>query len=64
MSRADLRRSRVRRSVNWGCRATTTSRSPLAVALLIAAVGSVLLTVMLGTARITRLRRRIRKQRN
>jgi uncharacterized integral membrane protein len=38
--------------------------SPLAVALLIAAVGSVLLTVALGTARITQLRRRIRKQRH
>jgi uncharacterized integral membrane protein len=41
-----------------------TASTPLAVALLIAAVGSVLLTVMLGTARITQLRRRIRKQRN
>jgi len=41
-----------------------TTSTPLAVALLIAAVGSVLLTVILGTARITQLRRRIRKQRN
>jgi uncharacterized integral membrane protein len=39
-----------------------TASTPLAVALLIAAVGSVLLTVILGTARITQLRRRIRKQ--
>ncbi len=39
-----------------------TASTPLAVALLIAAVGSVLLTVVLGTARITQLRRRIRKQ--
>jgi len=41
-----------------------TASTPLAVALLIAAVGSVLLTLILGTARITQLRRRIRKQRN
>jgi uncharacterized integral membrane protein len=41
-----------------------TATTPLALALLIAAVGSVLLTLMLGTARITQLRRRIRKQRN
>jgi len=41
-----------------------TTSTPLAVALLIAAVGSVLLTVILGTARITQLRRRIRKQRD
>ncbi|MFC4857796.1 LapA family protein [Actinophytocola glycyrrhizae] len=41
-----------------------TTSTPLAVALLIAAVGSVLLTVVLGTARITQLRRRIRKQRD
>jgi uncharacterized integral membrane protein len=40
-----------------------TASTPLAVALLIAAVGSVLLTLILGTARITQLRRRIRKQR-
>jgi uncharacterized integral membrane protein len=40
-----------------------TTSTPLAVALLIAAVGSVLLTVILGTARIAQLRRRIRKQR-
>lgn len=39
-----------------------TASTPLAVALLIASVGSVLLTVVLGTARITQLRRRIRKQ--
>jgi uncharacterized integral membrane protein len=39
-----------------------TTSTPLAVALLIAAVGSVLLTVILGTARIAQLRRRIRKQ--
>jgi uncharacterized integral membrane protein len=39
----------------------TTSTS-LAVALLVAAVGSVLLTVILGTARITQLRRRIHRQ--
>jgi uncharacterized integral membrane protein len=39
-----------------------TTSTPLAVALLIAAVGSVLLTLILGTARITQLRRRIRKQ--
>jgi uncharacterized integral membrane protein len=37
-----------------------TTSTPLAVALLIAAVGSVLLTLILGTARITQLRRRIR----
>lgn len=41
-----------------------TASTPLAVALLIAAVGSVLLTVILGTARIAQLRRRIRKQRD
>jgi uncharacterized integral membrane protein len=41
----------------------TTSTS-LAVALLIASVGSVLLTLVLGTARIAQLRRRIRKQAN
>ena len=38
--------------------------TPLAVALLIAAVGSVLLTLIIGTARITQLRRLIRKPRN
>ena len=41
-----------------------TTSTPLAVALLIAAVGSVLLTLILGTARITQLRRLLRKQRN
>jgi uncharacterized integral membrane protein len=41
-----------------------TASTPLAVALLIAAVGSVLLTLILGTARIAQLRRRIRKQRD
>ena len=40
-----------------------TTRTPLAVALLIAAVGSALLTLTLGTARITQLRRLIRKNR-
>jgi uncharacterized integral membrane protein len=40
-----------------------TTSTPLAVALLIAAVGSVLLTLILGTARIAQLRRLIRKQR-
>lgn len=40
-----------------------TTSTPLAVALLIAAVGSVLLTLVLGTARITQLRRLIRRQR-
>ena len=40
-----------------------TTSTPLAVALLIAAVGSVLITMVLGTARISQLRRRIRKQR-
>jgi len=39
-----------------------TTSTPLAVALLIAAVGSALLTLVLGTARIAQLRRRIRKQ--
>lgn len=38
--------------------------SPLAVALLIAAVGSVLLTLILGTARIAQLRRLVRKNRD
>jgi uncharacterized integral membrane protein len=41
-----------------------TTSTPLAVALLIAAVGSVLLTLILGTARIAQLRRLVRKQRN
>ena len=41
-----------------------TTRTPVAVALLIAAVGSVLLTLILGTARIAQLRRLVRKQRN
>lgn len=40
-----------------------TTSTPLAVALLIAAVGSVLLTLILGTARITQLRRLVRKDR-
>ena len=40
-----------------------TTSTPLAVALLVAAVGSVLLTLILGTARITQLRRLVRKQR-
>lgn len=40
-----------------------TTRTPLAVALLIAAVGSVLLTLTVGTARITQLRRQVRKNR-
>jgi uncharacterized integral membrane protein len=41
-----------------------TASTPLAVALLIAAVGSVLLTLILGTARIAQLRRLVRKQRD
>jgi len=41
-----------------------TTNTPLAVALLIAAVGSVLLTLIIGTARITQLRRLVRKDRN
>jgi uncharacterized integral membrane protein len=41
-----------------------TTSTPLAVALLIAAVGSVLLTLILGTARIAQLRRLVRKQRH
>ena len=41
-----------------------TTTTPLAVALLIAAVGSVLLTLVIGTARITQLRRLIRKPRD
>jgi len=41
-----------------------TASTPLAVALLIAAVGSVLLTLMIGTARIAQLRHLIRKSRD
>ncbi|WP_216209179.1 LapA family protein [Amycolatopsis aidingensis] len=41
-----------------------TASTPLALALLIAAVGATLLTLVLGTARITQLRRLIRKRRN
>jgi uncharacterized integral membrane protein len=41
-----------------------TTNTPLAVALLIAAVGSALLTLIIGTARITQLRRLVRKDRN
>lgn len=41
-----------------------TTSTPVAFALLIAAVGSVLLTLVLGTARIAQLRRLVRKQRN
>ncbi|HET9140392.1 LapA family protein [Actinophytocola sp.] len=40
-----------------------TTSTPLAVALLIAAVGSVLITLAIGTARITQLRRQVRKNR-
>ncbi len=40
-----------------------TTSTPLAVALLIAAVGAALLTLIIGTARITQLRRLVRKQR-
>lgn len=40
-----------------------TTTTPLAVALLIASVGSALLTLVLGTARITQLRRQVRKNR-
>lgn len=40
-----------------------TTSTPLAVALLIAAVGSALVTLMIGTARIAQLRRLVRKQR-
>jgi uncharacterized integral membrane protein len=39
-----------------------TARTSLAVALLIAAVGSVLITLILGTARITQLRRLARRR--
>jgi uncharacterized integral membrane protein len=38
-----------------------TTSTPLAVALLIAAVGSVQLTLIVGAARITQLRRLVRK---
>lgn len=38
-----------------------TTTTPVAVALLIAAVGSVLVTLILGTARIAQLRRLVRK---
>ncbi len=41
-----------------------TGSTSLAVALLIAAVGSVLLTLIIGTARIAQLRRLVRRQRN
>lgn len=40
-----------------------TANTPLAVALLITAVGSVLVTLILGTARIAQLRRLVRKNR-
>jgi uncharacterized integral membrane protein len=40
-----------------------TTTTPVAVALLIAAVGSVLLTLILGTARIAQLRRLVRRER-
>jgi uncharacterized integral membrane protein len=40
-----------------------TASTPLAVALLIAAVGSALLTLILGTVRIAQLRRQVRKNR-
>jgi uncharacterized integral membrane protein len=39
-----------------------TTSTPLAVALLIAVVGSVLSTLILGTGRIAQLRRLVRKQ--
>lgn len=39
-----------------------TARTSLAIALLIAAVGSVLITLILGTARITQLRRLARRR--
>ena len=39
-----------------------TARTSLAVALLIAAVGSLLITLILGTARITQLRRLARRR--
>ena len=38
----------------------TTTSTPLALALLIGAVGGSLLTLVLGTARITQLRRQVR----
>ncbi|WP_281377661.1 hypothetical protein [Amycolatopsis echigonensis] len=41
-----------------------TANTSLALALLIAAVGATLLTLILGTARITQLRRLIRKRRS
>ncbi|WP_158887143.1 lipopolysaccharide assembly protein LapA domain-containing protein [Amycolatopsis anabasis] len=41
-----------------------TASTPLALALLIAAVGATLLTLVLGTTRITQLRRLIRKRRH
>jgi uncharacterized integral membrane protein len=37
-----------------------TTNTPLALALLIGAIGGVLLTLVLGTARITQLRRQVR----
>lgn len=37
-----------------------TTNAPLALALLIAAIGGILLTLVLGTARITQLRRQVR----
>jgi uncharacterized integral membrane protein len=40
-----------------------TANTPMAVALLVAAVGSVLLTLIVGTARISQLRRLVRKNR-
>jgi uncharacterized integral membrane protein len=40
-----------------------TTSTPLAIALLIAAVGSVLLILIVGTARISQLRRLVRKNR-
>jgi uncharacterized integral membrane protein len=39
-----------------------TARTSLAIALLIAAVGAVLITLILGTARITQLRRLARRR--
>lgn len=48
------------RSVEISFLGMTTSTS-LALALLIAAVGGILLTLILGTARITQLRRHLRK---
>ena len=40
------------------------TETPLAVALLIAAVGSIMLALILGSARILQLRRLVRKQRD